>query len=185
MQYLDAVCGTQVADKPVDALFWCGLQNPVGAADYGTKVGEVRGARFARFESTHQWVMPTTLRSLIAQGHDPLAIICDRCHELGKDAWLSMRFNDAHHICRGVAPGNSKTSQLYLDRPDLRMGPDHGWSHGWSQWQWDYLKPEVRDIAYALLKEAYLDYDVDGVELDFMRHPYFFRRHESTREPRR
>ena len=176
-QYVDAVCGTQVAGKPVDALFWCGLQNPAGAAQYNTKVGEVRGSRWDRFESAREWSLVTTLRGLIAQGHDPLALICDRCHELEKDAWLSFRFNDAHHVYRGVnATGNSKTSRLYIDRPDLRMGPDHGWPHGWSDRQWDYLKPEVRDHAVALLTEAYMDYDVDGVELDFMRHPYFFPR---------
>ena len=54
------------------------------------------------------------------------------------------------------------------------MGPDHGWPHACSQWQWDYLEPELRDSAVALLSEAYMDYDVDGVELDFMRHPCFF-----------
>ena len=173
-QFLDAVCGTQVAGKPVDALFWCGLQNPSGAAWYNTAVGEVGGARWERFPSTHEWALVTTLRALIAEGHDPLAMICDRCHELGKDAWLSMRFNDAHHIYAGENPAKSKTTQLFLDRPDLRMGPEHGWPQGWAQWQWDYLKDEVRDSACALLREAYLDYDVDGVELDFMRHPYFF-----------
>lgn len=173
-QYLDAVCGTQVADKPVDALFWCGLQNPAGAAQYNTKVGEVRGSRFGRVQSAREWGLITTLRALISQGHDPLAIICERCHELGKDAWLSFRFNDAHHIYSGVAAENSKTSQLYIDRPDLRMGADHGWKIEWAERQWDYAKSEVRDRVYALLEEAYMDYDVDGVELDFLRHPLFF-----------
>ena len=43
-QYLSAVFDVLVKDKPVDALFWCGLQNPAGAAWYDTKVGElVRG----------------------------------------------------------------------------------------------------------------------------------------------
>ncbi len=173
-QYLDAVCGTQVAGKPVDALFWCGLQNPAGAAQYNTKVGEVRGSRLQRFERTSDWTFVTTLRGLISSGHDPLAMICARCHELGKDAWLSFRFNDAHHIYSGVAPANSKTSQRYIDRPDLRMGPDHGWKTAHSERQWDYSKAEVREYVYALLREAYVDYDVDGVELDFMRHPCFF-----------
>ena len=173
-QYLDAVCGVQVAGKQVDALFWCGLQNPAGAAQYNTKVGEVRGSRFARFETTSEWTFAATLRGVISQGHDPLALICDRCHELGTDAWLSFRFNDAHHAYSGVAVGNSKTSQLYIDRPDLRIGPDHGWKRGYAERQWDYSKLEVRDNVYSLLREAYMDYDVDGVELDFMRHPFFF-----------
>lgn len=173
-QYLDAVCGAQVSGQPVDALFWCGLQNPTGSANYNTRVGEVRGSRWDRFDSVDEWVLATTLREIIAGGDDPLSLICDRCHALGTDAWLSFRVNDAHHIYGGVTPSKSKTSQLFLDRPDLRMGPDHGWPHQWSQWQWDYLNPEVRDIVFDLLKEAFLDYDVDGVELDFIRHPYLF-----------
>ena len=173
-QYLDAVCGVQVAGKPVDALFWCGLHSPDGSASYGTNVGEVRGARLDRFDTACQWAFATTLRGMISRGHDPLALICDRCHELGTDAWLSFRFNDAHHIYSGVATGNPKTTQLYLDRPDLRLGPDHGWKLDYVERMWDYLKPEVRNRVQALLREAYMDYDVDGVELDFLRHPFFF-----------
>jgi len=173
-QYLDAVCGTQLAGKPVDALFWCGLQNPAGAAQYNTKVGEVRGWRLVRFQRAGEWANAATLRGMIARSHDPLAMICDRCHELGKDAWLSFRFNDAHHIYSGVDPGSSKTSQLYIDRPDLRIGPEHGWKVGYAERMWDYLNSEVRDHVHALLREAYMDYDVDGVELDFLRHPFFF-----------
>ena len=29
---------------------------------------------------------------------------------------------------------------------------------------WDYLKPEVRDRVHDLLREAYMDYDVDGAD---------------------
>ena len=175
-QYLDAVCGVQVAGKAVDALFWCGLQNPSGNARYNTRVGEVAGAGMERFQTAGYWATITTLRGMISQGHDPLALICKRCHELGRDAWLSLRFNDAHHVYRGGdhTRRHIKTTRFFLQRPDLRMGPNHGWKRGYVERQWDYTRPEVRNRVYALLEEAYMDYDVDGVELDFMRHPSFF-----------
>jgi hypothetical protein len=161
-QYLDALFKPQIEGKPVDALFWCGLQNPSGTANYNTRVGEVRGSRFARFETAAEWAFAATLRGMIAQGQDPLALICDRGHALGKDVWLSFRFNDHHHV--RTPRQNSKSSQLYEARPDLRLEDD----------RWDYSKSEVRDHVYALLREAYVDYDVDGVELDFMRSPGYF-----------
>lgn len=173
-QYLDTVCSVQVAGRPIDALFWCGLQNPSGTARYNTKIGEVQSSRRAGIASTGAWAFRTTLLGMISQGHDPLAMICDRCHELGKDAWLSFRFNDAHHCYTAAHEKGSKASRLYLERPDLRIGPDHGWNAEYFSRLWDYSKSEVRDHVYALLKEAYLDYDIDGVELDFMRHPCFF-----------
>ena len=179
-QYQDAVC-VQVAGKPVDALFWCGLQNPSGSARYNTKVGEVHGTRHGtRMTHASQWMALNTksgtLHSLISQGHDPLTLVCDRCHELGVDAWLSMRFNDAHGRWGDDGGGSFKTTQLYLDRPDLRIGADNGWPVEWAERLWDYTKQPVRDNVYALLKEAYMDYDVDGVELDFMRCIYCFPR---------
>ena len=173
-QYLEAVCGTQVAGKPVDALFWTGLQNPTGIARYNTKVGEVQGSRPPAVMTAGEWTFRTTLLGMIAQGHDPLALICDRCHDLGTDAWLSFRFNDAHHCYTANHEKGSKASRIYLERPDLRIGPDHGWKMEVAERLWDYVKAGVRDHVFALLQEAYLDYDVDGVELDFMRHPAFF-----------
>ena len=173
-QFLDALLGIQVAGKPVDALFWCGLRNPCGSARYDTKVGEVFCSRETDDMTASEWTIRTTLLGLISQGHDPLALICDRCHDLGKDAWLTIRFNDVHH-CRTVAhEKGAQLSRVYMERPHLRMGPGHGWKREYAERMWDYLKPEVRDHVYALLREAYLEYDIDGVELDFLRHPYFF-----------
>ncbi|MBM3802358.1 MAG: hypothetical protein FJW26_08620 [Acidimicrobiia bacterium] len=159
-QYLDALFGPQVEGKPVDALFWCGLQNPSGTGQYGTKVGEVRGSRKQKM-SASDWQMLATLRGMLSRGDDPLAVICARGHELGKDVWLSFRVNDHHHV---GSPKSSKSSQLYEDRLDLRL----------EDGRWDYTKSEVRDHVYKLLREAYLDYDVDGVEWDFMRSPGYF-----------
>jgi len=159
-QYLDAVFGPQIEGKPVDALFWCGLQNPSGTAQYGTKAGEVRGSRLKKM-SASEWHMLATLRGMLSRGDDPLAVICARGHELGKDVWLSFRVNDHHHVGN---PRNSKSSQLYESRTDLRLADG----------RWDYTKSGVRDQVHKLLREAYFDYDVDGVELDFLRSPGYF-----------
>jgi hypothetical protein len=159
-QYLDALFGPQIEGKPVQALFWCGLQNPSGTAQYGTKAGEVRGSRKKKM-SASDWQMLATLRGMLSRGDDPLAVICARGHELGRDVWLSFRVNDHHHV---GSPNSTKSSQLYETRPDLRL--DDG--------RWDYTKSDVREQVFRLMREAYLDYDVDGVELDFLRSPGYF-----------
>ena len=44
--------------------------------------------------------------------------------------------------------------------------------------------PEVRDYKFALISEVCQNYDIDGFELDFMRHPQFFDLNETTSEQR-
>jgi hypothetical protein len=43
---------------------------------------------------------------------------------------------------------------------------------------------EVRDRLFALMKEVCENYDIAGVQLDFMRHHLYFRAGETTREER-
>jgi hypothetical protein len=39
----------------------------------------------------------------------------------------------------------------------------------------DYGQPEVRDRAFRFFEEVCKNYDIDGVELDFFRHPVYFK----------
>ena len=177
-QYLSAVFDVQVKDRKIDALFWCGLQNPAGATWYDTKVGERGGAMFwPQIEQAWEWHLIKSRDELIRQGHDPLAMVCERGHERGVDVWLSFRVNDVHHSWDPNYRG-SKMTRKFLERKELRVGPDHGrQAHvTFAESQWDYAKQEVRDFVLALLTEAFVDYDVDGVELDFMRAPFLFAR---------
>lgn len=181
-QYLGAVFDVQVKDKPIDALFWCGLSNPSGGAWYDTKVGELGGALYwPQIEQAWEWHSMKTRDELIKQGHDPLAIVCKRCHDLGKDLWLSFRANDVHHSWDPDYKG-SKMTRKYLERKDLRVGLKHGrQSHvTYAPFQWDYAKAEVREFVLALLSEVLLDYDVDGVELDFMRQAFLFAKSDTA-----
>jgi len=109
---------------------------------------------------------------LIAQGTDPLRVIVDYCHKNGLDAFWSMRMNDTHD-----AKNEAMRPQWKLDRPHLLMGtsanaPRYG---GWTAV--DYGQPEVRDLAFEVITDVMRRYDVEGVELDFYRHPVLFRAH--------
>ena len=181
-QYLAAVFDVQVKDKPIDAMFWCGINNPAGATWYDSKVGERGGDLFwPQVQQAWEWHGMKTRDTLYKQGHDPLKLICDRCHELGKDLWLSFRANDVHHSWDPHYKG-SKMTRKHLEREDLRVGPNHGRMPQvtYAPRQWDYAKQEVRDFVLALLSEAFLDYDVDGVELDFMRSEFLFAKSDTA-----
>ncbi len=39
----------------------------------------------------------------------------------------------------------------------------------------DYGNAEIRDLAFRYIEEVCQNYDIDGVEMDFFRHPVFFR----------
>ena len=54
------------------------------------------------------------------------------------------------------------------------------WDGRWSSL--DYGRSEVRDRAFEILRDVARRYDVDGLELDFFRHPIYFRP-QMTGEP--
>lgn len=58
----------------------------------------------------------------------------------------------------------------------LRAGPNRE-ANG-EKLLYDYSKPEVRSHYLAILREACRRYDFDGVELDWLRYPKFFRDRE-------
>jgi hypothetical protein len=39
----------------------------------------------------------------------------------------------------------------------------------------DYARPEIRELAFRYAEEVCTNYNVDGIELDFFRHPVFFK----------
>ena len=52
--------------------------------------------------------------------------------------------------------------------------PNSGATPGYFATCLDYAHPEVRDYYKALIDETLDRYDIDGLELDFMREPYVF-----------
>ena len=101
------------------------------------------------------------------QGLDYPARVIQRCRQRGVSPWITLRMNDCHNN-------------------DVRDHPFHGsfWKenprffvHGRTDYFarcLDYAHREVRDFYKALIVETLERYDVDGLELDFMREPYVF-----------
>lgn len=101
-------------------------------------------------------------------------------------AFVSVRLNDGHHLQYVNTPkntrGNHTISKFYAEHPEHRLGPD---LDNWDQHVHNWAVPEARAYKLALIKEICAGYDIDGLELDFMRHPSYFRQDETTSAQRR
>jgi hypothetical protein len=95
------------------------------------------------------------------KGVDPFAVCVARCRTNCLSPWISVRMNDHHYF---DIP--SRINRLWLDHPELRTRPPHG--------LFNYGKKEVRDYYMAFIREVLDAYDVDGVELDWMRTQHLF-----------
>jgi hypothetical protein len=117
--------------------------------------------------------------ALHRQGIDPFERWLRVSREGGIKAWLTMRMNDDHGSTKHECPSHGR---FWHAHPEFRRGMyrvDGRGSH-----VFDYAHPEVREYHLALVRELLERYDMDGLELDWMRHEYYFQPgHEAAGVP--
>ncbi len=92
-----------------------------------------------------------------------------RCRALGMRAWLSVRMNDAH--CPDDDVSFLRSDFFYSARQKGWMiGP----KFGYYRHCYDYAVPEIRQMMLDYITEQLDRYDVDGLELDWLREIYCF-----------
>ena len=90
---------------------------------------------------------------LIRRKLDHYAVCVHRCREVGLSPWVSLRMSDHHYT------SDPYRRSLFLQtNTDCRLGD-----------RFDYTKEKTQQHFLALLEELLSRYDVDGVELDWMR----------------
>ena len=135
---------------------------------------------------------PDAFSKFVLDGGDPVKITLDRCRECGIGAFISFRLNDAHNKSAGVDPDNPKTARMYCtprfysEHPEYRFGDEtpKDWP-SYAKYLQNWTIPEVREFKYRIIEELCENYELDGIELDFMRHPYFFPPDRTSSEERR
>ncbi len=95
---------------------------------------------------------------------DVFARLIPRSRAKGISPWISLRMNDHHYF-----NDFSRVSPLLFNHPELRVNRNG---------LFNYAKPEVRDHYMKLIAEVLERYDIDGVELDWIRTPNNFHAHE-------
>jgi len=138
-------------DTQVDSYFWC--------------VGDGQ---------TPPWGQPTPE----AIG-DANQVMIEATHGAGMEIFASLRMNDVHD-----AAEPELIYPLKRERPDLLLGQRDRYPRGsgpkdsvmrrcWAGL--DYAKSEVREHKFQFIDALCRQYDFDGLELDFFRHPMFFK----------
>ncbi len=130
-----------------------------------TPTGEVIGARFPpEVRETIAWQQ--TIQELFAQGTDVLRLACEEARRAGAVILGGARMSDAHHGARWQATSdNPLFPRVVMDHPE--------WCNTWQDGSRDatlnYAFPEVRAHYLGILREMATNYDIDGLELDWMR----------------
>ncbi len=115
-------------------------------------------------------------RLMAEEGKDSLEIMIDTCHARGLEIFYSNRMNDCHD-----AYFDGMAYYIRKDHPEWCMGiKEEGrkfpYPNPRSMWSaWDFEIPEVRELTVEAMREVCRTYDIDGIELDFMRGLLYFR----------
>ncbi len=160
---------TGLAGTQVDAIFYCTFCAGFGNFTHLTKVGQVHFARGERFEHNQ-------MEAFAAAGIDPLRVMADFAHRNHMEIFWSFRMNDTHDgsTTNGQGPVLFAANKLKTGHPEYLLG---GYREKLKHGAWsgvNYARPEIRELAFRYVEEVCREYDVDGVELDFFRHPVFF-----------
>jgi hypothetical protein len=109
----------------------------------------------------------TNTLALHEQGIDYPAHTIERCRLRGMSPWITLRMNDVHEQINTKHPIHG---HFWRDNPHLwRRNSDSYFGRAF-----EFSHVEVRDYYLALVDETLERYDVDGLELDFLREPFLF-----------
>ncbi len=103
-------------------------------------------------------------------GVDWLAECARACRRQGVAPWLSYRMNATHFSGATVSPVNARVFRYPRNRLSGRVpGATGRRDHAWLGL--NYARPAVRRHMFALIREGVEDYNYEGLELDWLRHP--------------
>lgn len=112
------------------------------------------------------------VKSLFQNVKDPYRFRYDYCKQKGVEMWISMRMNDVHYA---DDPTLILHDELWRKHPEYRRAAYKGKYSFWFAQCLDYAEKAVWDHYFALVREYFERFEMDGFELDWMRSPYYFK----------
>ena len=164
--------------SPIDTVLWS-----VGGREvfsYETDVGERFGQGRDTFDDDREKTLAQNLRHLIENHGGPVGVISKLCHDVGMKFFASLRMNTHYN----TDESNISFGRFRRDHPQWLIGrpgeqiPEHTPLWGLRSGK-DFAHPQVRDFMASIAFELLERFDIDGIELDFMRHPGVFRPEEA------
>ena len=161
----------------LDTLSWC--VGDTSVQEYETKElisGVTKGTLPGEGSNRAQ----ENLCRLIQTAGGPLTVLTKLCHEAGFKILPSLRMNSHYD----TATTSAALGTIRENHPEYLIGlPREEIAEKTVEWGirtgLNYARPEVRAHVAAIILDLFERFDTDGVELDFMRHPAFFRVEEA------
>ena len=123
---------------------------------------------------------PSAVGQYIMGGGDLVRVFVERCRANGLSPIITLRLKDEHDIER---LDSEWVSRFYFEHQSWRLDRDPRAVFGKRGLNWIY--PGVAEERLAVIREIAENYDIDGIELDFMRFPPFFDLEQSSYSQRR
>ena len=139
---------------------------------HDTKVGELWGDHIKKWPHLIFRRAYQNAKALIAAGHDPLRVVCDRAKAKGMLIYPVLLVQQG----TGKRGEDTRTSEFRLNNRHLEIGAGGGVDPNFPGFKGlDFKHKEVRDERFALIEETVNRYPVDGFELQLNYMPYYFR----------
>ena len=156
----------------VGTIAWSVLCGQFDAPVYDSKIQPIYGD--AHGGDVSYWRNVTAnVKALAQAGHCPLKLVVDFAHNHCMEAFASMRMNDVHD---SFMDANGMT--LWKKTHPEFMVDTHGMLPEFELYTTaqDFSHEPVRQRKLEVIEEICQRYDVDGFELDYIRHPVLFSR---------
>ena len=162
------------ADSPIDTFLWNVGGREVFA--FETHLGDRFAEGVEKFDDPAQQRHAYNLRHLIDHYGGPVTVISKLCRETGLRFFPSLRMNTHYNMDESTASAGEyrrRNTQSLIGRAGEEI------PYGSLIWGLrtgkDYAYAQHRDFMNSIAFELLEGFDVDGLELDFMRHPGLFR----------
>lgn len=157
-----------VGDCGVDSVFYCTTQS-INLFTQDSPVTEIFTATSSSFANNR-------VAALIEQGTDPVKLAVQACRKNGIEIIWTMRMNDIHDnwTSEFFSEWKKQHPELLVGTPqDRQKYPD---SDGRNVYTYaDFAHTEVRDLMVVIFRDVLARYDLDGVDMDFLRHTCYFK----------
>jgi hypothetical protein len=157
---------TPLLGTQVDSIFYCTTQS-FNLFTHDTRVAEVFLSREGSFAHNN-------LKTFLDRKTDGLRMSCEFARRHGLEVIWTLRLNDIHDAW--TPPMVSRWKKENPARVMSTFEKTRGFNDRRRLWSLvDFERPEVEPRLVAIIEEVLRNYPVDGVELDFLRGPFYFR----------
>ena len=165
----------ELVGTPVEALML--TLGDIRSLLYDSREGELWGKDVEKWPHVIWRRANQNFASLIADGHDPLRVLCDRAHSKGMllYATLLTQQGPRERMLQSWEREDFSEDDWQVDLQPLEIGSKGGLKPDWPGYRClDFAHQEVRVQTLAVIKEVLENYPVDGFELQMNYMPYYF-----------